>query len=201
MALSLEDEELDGKTTKAQINGIEYEGQNFDIKEQPYESHIISGDIVKKNTSAPKEAVEIILIMNQNESDKLSTFTELFKDFQQQKKQNVHFNDDDKVEIPIIEFNLEKTYNEFIGSEFYTKEAEYVVTKAYQRNAFVLNENGAEVESEAKFEVVATHIRFDKSKPKMMIFNKPFVVFLKRKDAKHPYFGVYIANEELLKKK
>ena len=54
--------------------------------------------------------------MNQNESDKLSTFTELFKDFQQQKKQNVHFNDDDKVEIPIIEFNLEKTYNEFIGS-------------------------------------------------------------------------------------
>ncbi len=34
-----------------------------------------------------------------------------------------------------------------------------------------------------------------------MIFNKPFVVFLKRKDAKHPYFGVYIANEELLKKK
>ncbi len=144
---------------------------------------------------------EIILIMNQNESDKLSTFTELFKDFQQQKKQNVHFNDDDKVEIPIIEFNLEKTYNEFIGSEFYTKEAEYVVTKAYQRNAFVLNENGAEVESEAKFEVVATSIRFNEPEPKMMIFNKPFVVFLKRKDAKHPYFGVYIANEELLKKK
>ena len=67
------------------------------------------------------------------------------KIFKKQKKQNVHFNDDDKVEIPIIEFNLEKTYNEFIGSEFYTKEAEYVVTKAYQRNAFVLNENGAEV--------------------------------------------------------
>jgi hypothetical protein len=44
-------------------------------------------------------------------------------------------------------------------------------------------------------------MRFDKPKPKMMIFNKPFVVFLKRKDAKHPYFGVYIANEELLKKK
>ena len=34
-----------------------------------------------------------------------------------------------------------------------------------------------------------------------MIFNKPFVVCLKRKDAEHPYFGVYIANEELLKKK
>ena len=61
MALSLEDEELDGKTTKARINGIEYEGQNFEIKEQPDESHIISGDIVKKNTSSPKEAVEIIL--------------------------------------------------------------------------------------------------------------------------------------------
>ena len=56
MALSLEDEEHDGKTTKAQINGIEYEGQNFDIKEQPDESHIISGDIVKKKYVSAKRS-------------------------------------------------------------------------------------------------------------------------------------------------
>ncbi len=64
--------------------------------------------MLKKNTSAPKEAVEIIHIMNQNEIDKLSTFTELFKDFQQQKKQNVHFNDDDKVEIQLSNLILKK---------------------------------------------------------------------------------------------
>ena len=34
----------------------------------------------------------------------------------------------------------------------------------------------------------------------MMIFNKPFLVFLKRKNAEQPYFGVFIANDELLLK-
>lgn len=61
IALSINDEEFDGKTTKARINDIEYEGQNFDINEQPDESYIISGDIVKKNTLLPEKSVEIIL--------------------------------------------------------------------------------------------------------------------------------------------
>ena len=143
---------------------------------------------------------EIILIMNQNKKNELSDFTEYLKKFKSQKKERVHFNDDDKVEIPIIEFNLEKTFEQFLGSKFRSELTEFEVSEAYQRNAFILNENGAEVESEAEFAVEAS-VEFEKSKPKMMIFNKPFVVFLKRKDAENPYFGVYIANEELLKKK
>ncbi|MGD1839724.1 MAG: hypothetical protein ACFB0B_02350 [Thermonemataceae bacterium] len=61
---------------------------------------------------------EIILIMNQKEKNDTIDFTGYFKVYNQQKNQNVYFNDDDKVEIPTIEFNLEKVYEQFIGSIF-----------------------------------------------------------------------------------
>ena len=141
---------------------------------------------------------EIILIMNQKVKNNLSDFTEYLKVIRQQKNQNVYFNHSDKIEIPIIEFNLEKNFDQFIGSTFSSAMSSFEVRKAYQRNAFILNENGAEVESKALIEVAESA---SISKPKMMIFNKPFVIFLKRKDADNPYFGVYIGNDELLKKK
>lgn len=143
---------------------------------------------------------EIILIMTQKVKNKLSNFTEYLKILNKEKNKNVYFNDDDKVEIPIIEFNLEKKYSQIIGSTFRSGIIEFQVTEAYQRNVFVLNENGAEIESEAEFGIKAIE-EFEKPKPKMMIFNKPFVVLLKRKEAGNPYFGVYIANDELMKKK
>ena len=148
------------------------------------------------------EEHEIILIMNQTVKNASSDFAKYLKVLARQKNQNVYFNDDDKVEIPIIEFNLEKTFGQFLGSKFRSETTEFEVTEAYQRNAFILNENGAEVESEAEFATEEAAVEeFEKPKPKMMIFDKPFVVFLKRKDADYPYFGVYIANDELLIKK
>lgn len=146
---------------------------------------------------------EIILIMHSSRKKDNYSFKEYFSIYKKQKSlernKNLYFNRDDKVKIPIIAFNLEKTFQQFIGSTFYAKTKEYEVAEAYQRNAFILNENGAKVESEAIFEVKEAVEEYEKSKPKMMIFNKPFVVLLKRKDAEHPYFGVYIANDELLK--
>lgn len=147
---------------------------------------------------------EIILIMYQERKNIFGDFKEYFGRYNQQKNlgknQNIYFIDEDKVQIPIIEFNLQKTFNEIIGSKFYSETNEYQVDEMQQRNAFILNENGAEVESEAEFAVEEASEELNKPKPKMMIFNKPFVVFLKRKDAENPYFGVYIANDELLKR-
>ena len=109
----------------------------------------------------------------------------------------IKIDDDDKVEIPIIEFHLQKSFEEMLGSTFKAGALELSLIEMYQRNAFILNENGAEVESEA-VEAVDSAGEYEEPQPKMMIFDKPFVVFLKRKDAKNPYFGVYIVDVELL---
>lgn len=147
---------------------------------------------------------EIILIMSPEVKGVTSSFTEYLNILHQQKDKRIHFNAKDKVEIPIIEFNLDKSFGQFIGSTFRSERSDYRVIEAYQRNAFILNENGAEVESEGTMVAEASEeaeTSKPKPKPKMMIFNKPFVVLLKRNDANYPYFGVYIANDELLKTK
>lgn len=152
-------------------------------------------------TLFPKnEEHEIILILNKEiRSDFKSNFERYNKQKNIAKSERVYFNDDDKVEIPIIEFNLAKSFDKIVSSSFKTNETEYTILEALQRNAFILNENGAEVESEAEMTADAVE-EIERVKPKMMIFNRPFVVLLKRKDAENPYFGIYIANDELLKK-
>ena len=40
----------------------------------------------------------------------------------------------------------------------------------------------------------------EKPKPKKMIFNRPFLILLKRAESKNPYFGLWIANTELMTK-
>jgi hypothetical protein len=146
---------------------------------------------------------EIILIMNQGLKYSLNNFQDYFSRYNQQKdlKKNeaILLNNKDKIVIPIIQFNLEKTFEKIVRSTFKGNNLEFEVVEAKQQNAFILNEGGAEVESlvemisEASEEMVKPH-------PKLMIFNKPFVVFLKRKDASHPYFGIYVVNDELLKR-
>ena len=149
---------------------------------------------------------EIILITYQKDLNNFSKYWSYFKrtkeEFIKNKTQRNswkhYFNDDDKVEIPIVEFNLQKSFDNIVGSKFKASNMDYQILEAIQRNAFILNEIGAEVESEMEFAVEAKDEE-EKFKPKKMIFNKPFVVFLKRKDAINPYFGVYISNTELLK--
>ena len=150
----------------------------------------------------PKDkAHEIILIMNSEMTTSLNTFEEIFDYYVDNKVGGIGFEDDDRVDIPIVEFNLEKNFQRIIGTSFISTDTMYNVTEFYQSNAFLLNEKGAEVESEAIIEIEEVVEELgEKPKPKAMIFNRPFFIFLKRRKADYPYFGVYIANDELLKK-
>lgn len=148
---------------------------------------------------------EILLILFKNKKIALKNLSDYFKHYTQSKKSasedNCTFNDDDQVEVPIIEFHLEKYFDSIIGTSFSSKKnGQFYISQFYQRNAFVLNENGAEVESYAEEAAECVEeIEEEKIEPKKMIFDRPFVVFLKRKDATNPYFGVYISNTDLLK--
>lgn len=108
----------------------------------------------------------------------------------------------DEVKIPRISFNIETNYSKIEGSKLETRVLLHTITRAYQKTAFILNEKGSKVESYAEIvDSTATEeimIEMEQPKPKKMFFNKPFVIFLKRKDAQYPYFASFIANNELM---
>jgi hypothetical protein len=109
------------------------------------------------------------------------------------------FNEEDIVVIPKFNFNIETNYSTLEGNHFSSETQNYQIVKAWQRTAFILDESGAKIESEALVVVdLAYQVEYDKPKPKKMVFNKPFLILLKRTDAKNPYFGLWTTNTELM---
>lgn len=115
------------------------------------------------------------------------------------------FLEEDFIRIPLIEFNLETQIKELKGNSFWVNEIKHFIIQAYQRNAFILNENGAIIESEGEMTEEASEEpeMEEKPEPKFFIFNKPFYVFLKKNNdqTRYPYFAILIQNTELLIKK
>jgi serine protease inhibitor len=111
-----------------------------------------------------------------------------------------NLNDIDIFSIPIIKFNIEKNYSEIEGQTFTTNGKRHHVEEAYQRTGFMLDENGAVVESQAYTTTDSIASEPMKIQPKRMIFDKPFLIIIKRTKKDNPYFVMYVQNTELLTK-
>lgn len=113
-----------------------------------------------------------------------------------------YLTDNDEVIIPKFDFNIETNYKTLEGTRFSSLGANFRIEKAWQRTALVLNEKGAEIESESGIVAVADSVAVEEEKPrpKKMRFDKPFFLMLKRVDSKNPYFGLWTADTELMTK-
>lgn len=113
---------------------------------------------------------------------------------------NYKLHSDDKLIIPKLAFNLETDYNNLVNNKFVADNNQLTIRKAWQRTAFVLDESGAAAESEALIAADSLSVEEIKPKPKKLVFNKPFLVILKRKDSPNPYFAMWVENTELMQK-
>lgn len=108
----------------------------------------------------------------------------------------------DELLIPKFSFNIETNYSTLEDSEFTMGKKPFIIEKAYQRTAFLLDEEGAKAESEALEETTVEESPVDaieeKPHPKKLHFNKPFLVILKRTDSPNPYFAMWVDNTELM---
>ena len=104
--------------------------------------------------------------------------------------------------VPKLSFNILKTYHDLHGVN--TDEFEgAIIVRAEQGTAFVLNESGAELESYAEIEQILGDFGDDSGTPpppkiRHFVFDKPFLVLLREKQATEPYFALWVANAELM---
>lgn len=104
--------------------------------------------------------------------------------------------------IPVLNFNVNHTFPELSGKRFANKgKEEWTIDKAVQWTRFKLNQKGALLKSEARM-TVTTAIGPSPNfvLPRQFIFDKPFLVYLKQKGAKYPYFAMWVGNTELMVK-
>ena len=110
---------------------------------------------------------------------------------------NYHFGENDIFSIPVINFDISTNYENIEGQRVFTKkDNELIVTQALQKTGLTLDENGAVVKSEAVVELDGA--KMPSPIIKRMIFDKQFLIIIKRVDKPNPYFVMKVANAELL---
>jgi len=105
----------------------------------------------------------------------------------------------DVLKIPKIDFNVTHSYNELLDRLLRSKGFEsYFIREAVQDILFRLNEKGCLLKSEARIFGVKSAVSVpDRS----LVFDKPFLFYMKEKNGKYPYFVMWVDNAELMVRK
>jgi len=103
----------------------------------------------------------------------------------------------DRVEVPKLNFDIMKSYPELTDKLFLNKTVSFgtALVVAEQSIRFRLDEKGAVLKSEAR-SVGEESLGDDK--PRRFVCDGPFLILMLRKDAKLPYFALWVENAELL---
>ena len=108
----------------------------------------------------------------------------------------------ESIKIPKIDFDLSHNFPELEGKQLLNRGwEEWHIAAAVQDIRFKLDEKGAVLKSRAfmmakKAEAPAP----GNAKPRMFIFDKPFLICLKQKTGTYPYFAIWLNNPELMRK-
>jgi hypothetical protein len=101
----------------------------------------------------------------------------------------------DHLQVPMISLGVERDYPEVTKREFQNSQLpDLGIGEARQGIRFYLDQRGARLESRSGVLMVTTsEVR------RSFIFDKAFLLYMKRKNASAPYFAMWIGNAELLK--
>ncbi|MCW3083344.1 MAG: hypothetical protein JWP12_710 [Bacteroidetes bacterium] len=153
------------------------------------------------------ETQEIILFKKENNNDttlaailnELNAKTEIGKKEQLSRDNwKYELKEDDKIVIPVLRFNIENEYKKMMRNSLDVAGMHYTITVMKQQTAFILDEIGAEVESEATTGMAGAALPPENEHPKHLIFNSSFLIVLKEKDKTNPYFAMWTVNNELM---
>jgi Protein of unknown function (DUF1559) len=109
----------------------------------------------------------------------------------------------ERLEIPILEFGLKKSFQELIGLKVTGLPFDGDFDVATESIMFRLDEKGGELISVTEYGIVGDFgdeepPPFDPTKPRRFVFDQPFFIALREQDATEPYFLGWIAHPEVM---
>lgn len=147
-------------------------------------------------SSAPEDM--IILAKISPKTTLLETIDHVLERIANSQPTDLHENEN--LKIPKLDFDIFHRFSDleekyFLNNDF----QDYLIVKAIQSIRFRLNEKGALLRSEASIWALRGGV-IASWPPRSFIFNKQFLILLKEKNTKYPYFAMWIDNAELLLK-
>lgn len=101
--------------------------------------------------------------------------------------------DVDVLMVPEMFWEIEHNFDELVGKIVANANPAMPIIRAKQGIKFKLDRCGAMLESEATIMVAAI--------PRYFMFNRPFLIYMKKRDCEQPFFIMWIDNAELLNRK
>mgnify|MGYP000860863967 CR=1 FL=1 len=104
-------------------------------------------------------------------------------------------NDLDNLLVPDMAWDITHSFAELQGKELLNKGFDNLfIASAQQAIRLRLDRGGAELRSETRVAVKSV------DDGQVFIFDRPFFIFIKKRDGKKPFFAMYVDNAELLQK-
>jgi hypothetical protein len=143
--------------------------------------------VIRLKTKTPDDEIILAKIKPENTIQKtIETAQELIKNRKPEAVSPI-----DRLSIPKIFLDIEHSYKPLLGKRLQNKGVTgFPIEKATQRILFKLNEKGATLKSSMEFVAAAI--------PKQLVFDRPFLIYLKEKKGKWPYFVMWVDNPELM---
>ena len=95
--------------------------------------------------------------------------------------------------IPDIAYDIKHRFKKLENKNIINSKLKNQTLNVLQQDIrFTLNRSGAELVSQSKMYCLPT--------PSCYYFNRPFLIYIKKRDAEIPFFAMWVANAELLKK-
>ncbi len=96
----------------------------------------------------------------------------------------------DVVKIPEMFWRIDHRFRELIGKVVVNANPAMPIIEALQTIEFRLDRSGAMLESESNIAIAAI--------PRKFAFNRPFLIYMQKRDAEQPFFVMWVDNAELL---
>jgi hypothetical protein len=148
-----------------------------------------------------QENFETLAQMNAKIQEKIDTASN--EKYEEETAWKFRLSEKDEVVIPKFNFNIENNFTTIEGNKIssVSPKQDYIIETAWQRTAFIIDEKGAKIESEAEVSMKSMAVEKPEVKqPKKMRFDKPFFLLLKKTDSNNPYFTLFANNAELMVK-
>lgn len=96
----------------------------------------------------------------------------------------------DELKIPDIKFDITKTFDDLCGKR--VMGTNLVISGAIETVKFDMNNKGVKLKSEAALTLATSALMPEEIKPRYFFFDSTFVIFLKEKGKKNPYFALRV---------
>ena len=194
--------DCDGVKTELSSFGIRPEDNYayFELRKQPRILYVARDEkyqvtecvIDLDRTSADNQIVLALVAPGSTLTGMLASIEEKIKTTEK-KEMHDDLGPNDVLLVPDIVWHITHHYVELEGKEFTNSELKgQRIDIALQDIQFRLDRNGAELKSEDKTYMMPA--------PTYYVFNRPFIIYIKKRGAKIPYFVMRVENAELLTK-